>query len=227
MGQICCTKYGEDGQSALILDKEKQTPQKRAKTNKKEKKMMNRTSDIYDEDDKLEFDENFKGKSRNQLLTDRSTDTGHNNVPQNTIMNWNDSHRSYKMGGSEMGFGSQMDASSSVDFSAQSVQTLRKNGAPRFYAQKPNMNQENTYEDDRVNTEPSGDIDTSKHPYPEYRLALNKRLRQKLKAGGHPEFSTSSDKKQLIIDPEFYKEFMIKMKCLREIQEEDDRKTSK
>jgi len=43
------------------------------------------------------------------------------------------------------------------------------------------------------NNDPS--IDTSKHPYPEYRLNLNKRLRQKLRSAGHGEFSTNSDKK--------------------------------
>jgi len=80
---------------------------------------MNKTSDIYDEGDQLEFGDNYKGKSRNAngiIDTDRSTDADLHNVPQNTIMNWNESR---SKGGSSMGFSSYDNASQ--DMSQQSV----------------------------------------------------------------------------------------------------------
>ena len=180
MGQICCTKYGEDGQSALILDKEKQTPQRRK--GKKQKGLMNQTS----EQQEIMFDE----KSRN-YDTDRDGDGV--GVPQNTVMNWADN--------SSMAYSkANPDSASETGFSQMSsLQTL-------------DGRKQKTQRDDKP--------DTSPHPYPEYRLQINKRLKAKLRSSGFVE--QRGKQKQLITDAEFYREFSAKMKCLKEIQDEDE-----
>ena len=73
---MCCTKYGEDGQSALILDKEKNRP---TKANRKGKKMLNKTNTDEDQDQfAFPADQMTKdGKSRNHggmTSDDNSTD---------------------------------------------------------------------------------------------------------------------------------------------------------
>lgn len=41
---------------------------------------------------------------------------------------------------------------------------------------------------------------------------------------GHRNFGVSSDSKQLLTQSDFYKEFIIKMRLLKDIQEEDKKK---
>ena len=48
MGGICCTKYDADGQSALILDKNKK--EKPQKPNRKKKGIQSKTDTNLDED---------------------------------------------------------------------------------------------------------------------------------------------------------------------------------
>ena len=66
--------------------------------------------------------------------------------------------------------------------------------------------------------------ETNDNPYIEYRLDVLRRLKQKLRQNGHSDVSTSHDKKQLITDHMFYQEFSIKMRLLKEIQDEEDRR---
>ena len=54
-------------------------------------------------------------------------------------------------------------------------------------------------------------------PLPEYRHDVTKRMKLKLQKLGHRNFGISSDNKQLLTQNEFYKEFMIKMKIIKEI----------
>ena len=61
-------------------------------------------------------------------------------------------------------------------------------------------------------------------PLPEYRHDVTKRMKQKLQKLGHRNFGISNDNKQLLTQNEFYKEFMIKMKIIKEIYDEDRKK---
>lgn len=61
-------------------------------------------------------------------------------------------------------------------------------------------------------------------PLPEYRHDVTKRMKTKLQKMGHRNFGISSDNKQLLVQNEFYKEFIIKMKIMKEIQDEDKKR---
>ena len=67
MGQMCCTKYGEDGQSALILDKSKKPENK--KTNKRNNRdIVNHTTDLAS-DNEFNFPiDAVKDRTRNNNL---------------------------------------------------------------------------------------------------------------------------------------------------------------
>ena len=67
----------------------------------------------------------------------------------------------------------------------------------------------------------SSDIEDPMGSYPEYRNNLNRRLKNKLKQVGHQDSGNPANK-QLLTDSEFYKEFIVKMRCLKDIQDEED-----
>jgi hypothetical protein len=91
MGQMCCTKYGEDGQSALILDKGKNKPENKHRS-RKNKDISNQTysnGDINNDEftfptDKMRMAD---GSSRNHK-SDLSGDNSNNSLvgfPQNPM----------------------------------------------------------------------------------------------------------------------------------------------
>ena len=61
-------------------------------------------------------------------------------------------------------------------------------------------------------------------PLPEYRMEINRRMKHKIKEQGHKNFGISHDSKQLLTQPEFFKEFTTKLKIIKELQDEDIRK---
>ena len=75
-----------------------------------------------------------------------------------------------------------------------------------------------------MNSTQETDVAGELQPLPEYRHEVNRRMKQRLNKLGHRNFGISSDSKQLLTQSEFFKEFIIKMKILKEIQDEDKKK---
>ena len=212
MGHICCTKYGEDGQSALVLDKDKSSNQK--KPQRRSKRDIQNFTNGQDENQIGEINLEQKGMSRNHNKNlDREGSNPLPLNPMNTQMNGEE--------GNYMG--------SSIDPSEQSVQTFGRshwsyNSSQKLgkFGQTKSNTQLNTNNCTTAEDSYDQTMENVLHPLPEYRNEITRKMRQRL--AGYKDFGISSDKKQLLTQPEFYKEFMVKMKCMKEIQDEGRKK---
>ena len=72
-----------------------------------------------------------------------------------------------------------------------------------------------------LHTEPVPEEEPLQGFHPDYRAQKLRILKLKLRQRGFHE--SKDQERKLLTDKAFYREFMVKMECLKEIQEEEDR----